>query len=82
MNLKCTQSRPRVHFSAFQPHRQDLPIRFGQRLQKLFYVNLCGDIVLELRVLVGMEQPGFRTVYHLVYAQHLRESVVGCFVRV
>ena len=60
-----------MHFSAFQPHRQDLPIRFGQRLQKLFYVNLCGDIVLELRVLVGMEQPGFRTVNDLMNAQHL-----------
>jgi hypothetical protein len=60
-----------VHFSALQPQCKDLLIRFGQRLQKLFYVNLRGDIVLELRILVGMEQPGFRTVHDLMNAQYL-----------
>jgi hypothetical protein len=44
-----------VHFSALQPQRKDLLIRFGQRLQKPLHVDLCGDLILELRMLVGTE---------------------------
>jgi hypothetical protein len=34
-----------VHFSALQPQRKDLLIRFGQRLQKPFRVDLRGDLI-------------------------------------
>ena len=63
---------PRVHFSALQPQRKDLLIRFGQRLQEPFRVDLRGDLILKLRMLVGTELSGLRAVYDLVDAQHLR----------
>jgi hypothetical protein len=51
-----------VHFSALQPQRKDLLIRFGQRLQEPFPVDLRGDLILKLRMLVGTELSRLRAV--------------------
>ncbi len=60
-----------MHFSARQPQRKDLLIRFGQRLQKPFRVDLRGDFVFKLRMFIGTEQSVLRAVYELVDAQHV-----------